>query len=142
VRVIHEHRFWPKVEKNGPLWQGTPCWLWLGVIDRHGYGQYHRYRAHRVAFFLTHGYWPPDDLDHLCRVHNCVNPAHLEPVTRRVNLLRGETVTARNAAVTHCPAGHEYSPENTRLQFRPGTIIRKCKTCHREWERARRRRAA
>lgn len=138
-------RFWSKVNKDGPLppiagWTLGCCWLWTAGLDGHGYGHFDNKGAHRVAFYLTHGYWPPNDLDHLCRVLACVNPAHVEPVTRRVNLLRGNTITARNAAVTHCPAGHEYTLENTRLQVRRGTVGRKCRICHRLSQRARYRR--
>ncbi len=51
-------------------------------------------------------------LDHLCRVRNCVNPAHLEPVTHRENTLRGDGVTAINARKTSCHRGHPFAGEN------------------------------
>ncbi|WP_414654556.1 HNH endonuclease signature motif containing protein [Intrasporangium sp.] len=69
-------------------------------------------------------------LDHLCRNRACCNPAHLEPVTIRENILRGEPANR-----THCPHGHAYTPENTRID----NNMRSCRTCIRE--RARRRRA-
>lgn len=52
----------------------------------------------------------------------------LEPVTQRENLLRGETITARNAAKTHCPRGHAYTAENTYVRPRGS---RECRTCNR-----------
>lgn len=36
-----------------------------------------------------------------------------------------------NELKTHCPNGHEYLPETTRLQTRNGTTGRSCKLCHR-----------
>jgi hypothetical protein len=82
---------------------GPDCWLWTGAVDAKGYGRVltpdgHR-PAHRLAYELAVG--PiPDGLviDHLCRTPGCINPDHLEPVTRRENTLRGETIAARNAA--------------------------------------------
>lgn len=71
-------------------------------------------QAHRVAYELLIGPIAAGlELDHLCRTHACVNPAHLEPVTGQVNLLRGVGFPATNAAKTHCPQGHEYTAENT-----------------------------
>ena len=71
----------------------TGCWLWLGALNDRGYGrvkQVSRFRrAHIVSWELQRG--PvPDGLciDHLCRVKSCVNPDHMEPVTKRENTLR------------------------------------------------------
>ena len=122
-------RFWAKVEKT------DACWLWRGATGRSGYGNF-RGRdgrmeiAHRVAYELSVGPIPTGlTLDHLCRVRQCVNPAHLEPVSGVENTRRGG-----NAAKTHCIHGHEFSPENTHHGRQ-----RTCRTCLRE--RARRRRA-
>lgn len=142
-------RFWPKVDKRGP----GECWVWNACRDRHGYGMFGvggraggNARAHRVSYELSVG--PiPDGLviDHLCRNRACVNPQHLEPVTMRTNILRGEAASAlreSKAAITHCPAGHPYSPENT--IYRKGTGWRRCRECSRAEarERMRRRRVA
>jgi hypothetical protein len=83
-----EDRFWPKVNK-------TPtCWLWTGALNSHGYGNFFDGQrvvgAHRWLYIQTSGAVGDGlDLDHLCRTPACVNPAHLEPVTRKVNLRRG-----------------------------------------------------
>ena len=114
------------------------CWLWAGAINNTGYGVFRAegraIAAHRWAYETV---VEPTalDLDHLCRVRNCVNPDHLEPVTRRENLLRGETLTARNAAKTHCPKDHPLTEGN----LCGGMRGRKCKTCKNEAERERQR---
>ncbi|NED52837.1 HNH endonuclease, partial [Micromonospora aurantiaca] len=69
--------------------------------------------------------------DHLCRNRACVNVTHLEIVTNRINILRGETLQAANAAKTHCIRGHEFTPENTYVK----NGGRDCRTCARERQR-------
>lgn len=138
-----EDRFWPKVAFGDWL----DCWKWAAFCRPDGYGVIQmRNRsprsqlAHRIAYELLVGPIPEGlQLDHLCRVRSCCNPLHLEPVTGRENLLRSPLTQASiNAAKTHCPARHPYTPENTRLS-REGS--RYCLTCkrikNREW-RARR----
>jgi hypothetical protein len=84
------------------------CWLWLGGIDPSGYGRFHfegrMEYAHRWAAVHVGGQTIPQgfDIDHLCRIRHCVNPEHLEPVTRRTNLLRGDTLTAAHYAHRDC----------------------------------------
>lgn len=116
-----EARFWSYVDKDGPLSTWAPflglCWLWTGSVTA-GYGQMgiagKLVSVHRHSYELLIGPIPEGlQLDHLCRVRHCVNPAHLEPVTNRENTLRGLTIPAFNAAKTHCLRGHEFSEENT-----------------------------
>jgi hypothetical protein len=136
-----EERFWPKVDKNGPIPEERPevgpCWLWTDVPSKDGYGYLSvgggvKRPAHCVAYEIIVGPIPPKhDIDHLCRNRRCVRaPDHLEPVTRRINLLRGKTKTARNAAATQCPRGHQLSP------YVPGKR-RQCVECNRMWSRIR-----
>src|SRR5699024_1617461 len=88
--------------------------------------------AHRVSYETFAGPIPEGlDLDHLCRNRSCVNPEHLEPVTRSENLRRSPLM-ARGQDKTHCPHGHEYSPENTRIT-KAGA--RACRTCERKRNR-------
>ena len=68
------------------------------------------------------------ELDHLCRNRACCNPDHLDPVTRRVNALRGEGIPAINAAKTHCCAGHTLDDNNTYVDPDGG---RECRICRR-----------
>lgn len=98
------------------------CWLWIGSVDGKGYGQISTERgrsparAHRIVYEGTKGLIPSDlDLDHKCRNIVCVNPDHLEPVTRAVNLARGiggQRCKERAAAKTRCIHGHELLAEN------------------------------
>lgn len=115
------------------------CWLWSGSCDRGGYGQItvngKHLRAHRVAYEAFVGPIPDGlQLDHLCRVRACVNPEHLEPVTARVNALRGESFSAVNAAKTHCKNGHALDAANTYI--RPSGN-RSCRMCNAEAQRRR-----
>lgn len=132
----------PAFDRNVAIAEGD-CWRWNGCINAYGYGTFVRHQrhwmAHRFAYYFLKGFIPPGlDLDHLCRNRWCVNPAHLEAVDRRINLLRGRTLTAANAAKTHCPQGHEYSVENTSVRVnKRGTLGRYCKTCAREKQRRR-----
>jgi len=139
-------RFWEKVAQSGD------CWEWTGVVNG-GYGRIRRPRsevrafggpqmlqAHRWAYEALVGEIPAGlQLDHLCRNQLCVNPYHLDPVPQIVNLHRGAGSAPINAAKTHCPSGHEYSTENTRIKTYPsGRISRGCKRCDAEQKAARR----
>lgn len=110
------------------------CWEWQGQVDRDGYGRmtvnYRPHLVHRVAYELFIGAIPEDyEIDHLCRNRPCVNPAHLEAVTKRENSLRSLSPPAINAQKTHCIHGHEFTPENTRID-KSGR--RGCRACGRE----------
>lgn len=122
-------RFWAKVDRKGD----ADCWLWLGAL-RYGYGHFglggkggYRVMAHRFSYQLLCG--PIQDgltIDHLCRVRNCVNPSHLEPVTHKENVLRGISPAAQQARRTACIRGHELSGEN--LYVTPAGK-RQCRSC-------------
>ncbi|MDE2103592.1 MAG: HNH endonuclease [Patescibacteria group bacterium] len=121
-------RFWSKISVDAK----TGCWLWTGHVNkRWGYGQFWDGRrvvgAHSFSFAAFKGK-PAAGIepDHLCRIRRCVNPAHLEGVTRRVNLLRGDTIPARKAAQTMCGRGHPLAGANL-IIAKNGT--RQCRAC-------------
>jgi hypothetical protein len=59
------------------------CWIWLGAFDRCGYGHFQDHMAHRFAYELYAGPIPEGmELHHTCGTRLCVNPGHLEVVTR------------------------------------------------------------
>ena len=132
-------RFSAKVEVD----ETSGCWRWKAAIGRWGYGQfwwggkvgYAHVFAH-IAFVgpVPSGY----EVDHVrergCLHRDCVNPAHLEAVTKRENTLRGEGVSAQAARKTHCPKGHPYEGDN--LWVEPGSGTRRCVTCVRAKNRA------
>lgn len=100
------------VDTNAP----GGCWLWLGSRNSHGYGRLRLrapdgthpfHRAHRWFYEQEVGPIPPGlDLDHLCEVKTCVNPAHLEPVTTLENTRRWNR--------RHRPAAAEFTDEEVR----------------------------
>ena len=127
AKVKQRHtRLWAKVRQEGD------CWIWHGHVSSNGYGSL-RVGArwvgvHRYVYILTRGPLPDGlVIDHLCRQPRCVNPAHLEPVPHRINVLRGESFSAVYARRMHCKHGHVYTSENTRID--PTTGGRRCRVC-------------
>ena len=89
--------------------------------------------AHRVSYEMFHGPIPEDmEIDHLCRIRQCVRPAHLEVVTHLENMHRADRALGIRSAATHCPRGHPYDEENTFLDRRGK---RYCRMCQRRWAR-------
>lgn len=121
------------------------CWIWTGFCNPRGYGTIHFVGAdggpkttrliHRAVYELLVGPIPEGlTLDHLCRVRNCINPAHLEPVSNRTNILRGVGLSAQNARKTHCVRGHPLWGENLIIYDH-----RRCRICTLENQRVNRR---
>lgn len=134
ARLSPEERFWSKVDKG----DGSGCWIWTANL-RQGYGVFRLGAlrpAHRVAWEWAKGPVPDGlPLDHLCRNRACVRPSHLEPVTHRENILRGNGFSGRNARKTHCKRGHPLSGENLEpYALSKGRRI--CKICQLAKQRA------
>lgn len=118
------------------------CLRWPGAPDSEGYGRFYfgqeECRAHRAVYELLKGPIPDKlQIDHLCRNRWCIQAEHLEAVTARENVLRGQGTAAINARKTHCPRGHAYTPENIKRNGKHG---RNCRICRNIAERDRKRR--
>jgi len=120
-----EVRFWKKVrgDSNG-------CWVWTGAHGAKGHGTFWEkpdfIGAHVWAYKTLIGPLPEGtEIDHLCRNPPCVNPTHMEPVTHRENVLRGEGLPAQRAKQTQCRLGHEFTRMNDGR--------RRCLICKRRW---------
>ena len=138
MRLDERLRFWSFVL----LGDEDICWWWTGHRATQGYGRFWRgsgrtIAAHRIAYELYRGPIPRTlTIDHRCHTvecregvecahRRCVNPAHLEAVTMRENLMRGNSSAAVNAAKTHCIHGHPFDEANTYL-YRGERICRTC----------------
>lgn len=150
LRRDSEARYWAHVDKNGPIPERRPdlgqCWIWTGPRTQ-DYGRtfldgrlqgVHRWAYERFVDVIPQGF----EIDHLCRTPPCVNPSHLEAVTKAENGRRGESPYAKNARKTHCVHGHPFDEANTEIN-RAGH--RRCRTCARRrglaWWKNRGRRA-
>lgn len=106
------------------------CWGWTGAATSRGYGsisyQSRVWSTHKLAYVLTVGAVPNGlQLDHLCCNKLCCNPAHLEPVTSKVNVGR-----AWPATKLRCVNGHPLAAPNLRLRSRAGGLVaRDCRAC-------------
>jgi HNH endonuclease len=106
------------------------CWRWTKRKNKGGYGVTslgkRRVGAHIISYIAFKGNYDRTlELDHLCRVRDCVNPEHLEPVPKIVNILRGSGCFAKNKQATYCKRGHLLSGDNVYL--RPEG--RRCRAC-------------
>lgn len=124
-------RFFAKVERRP-----TGCWRWRGAMNDGGYGVFGARdgaeNAHRVAYrWFVGAIHEGLDVDHVCNRRACVNPAHLEAVTRSENVRRA---FVRSGKVDHCRRGHARTPENFRKN---GTSVA-CRICIREARREKR----
>ena len=141
-------RFWERVNKMGQ----DDCWEWIAGKDVNGYGSFlsplakekrwHGEGAHRYSYRIHNGEIPKNlFIDHLCQNPSCVNPNHLEAVTNRENLRRGNGPIGTNAKKTHCIHGHPFDKNNTYWRnTKWGIKARMCRTCMRLKQRARYRR--
>lgn len=140
IEALDEENFFSLVDASGD------CWTWTNALSTNGYAYFHinkkTYLAHRVSYQMFHGEITAGlDIDHLCRNRGCVNPHHLEAVSRSINLRRGIGPTLakeRYAKITHCKRGHEYTPENTKRKRGARICISCQRTLDSESQRKRR----
>lgn len=105
----------------------TECWLWTGGIDKDGYGKIginaRTYKVHRVAYIEFIGL-PSNNVLHKrgCPNKHCFNPDHLYDGTHSEN---AKDYYAK-LNITHCPHGHEYTPENTYINPKGVRVCREC----------------
>ena len=110
-----------------------PCWIWTRGKTSAGYGMTRWFDGkqrylHRITYSVYLGPIPPRlQIDHRCRVVSCCNPAHLEAVTCRVNVLRGVIGTKLECVNAHPLAG-ENLVWTTNGPGRPAT--RRCRQCY------------
>ena len=142
---VDDQRFWarlvqlhPKIRTRVAVDDRSGCWPWRGDKGRYGYGlapadaEGRRTGAHRLLYQELVGPIDPElTLDHLCRNRICVNPAHMEPVSRWESVRRGTNHAAQGLRRSTCPRGHPYDMVD-------GRGWRKCRTCRNALDRARR----
>ncbi len=117
------NRFLTKIE-----FKNTGCWQWVGVKNRHGYGRFwykgRKIQAHCFSYEFFKGVIPrPLEPDHTCRNRACVNPDHLELVTRSTNNKRG----LLGILHAYCKRGHLMDEANTYIDPKGR---RNCRACH------------
>lgn len=136
LRAPLEERLWRNIDRDGPVSDHRPdlgpCWNWTSGTNR-GYGRINtdngKQYTHVVVYDFLVGSIPEGlELDHLCRNPRCCNPTHLEPVTHRVNTLRGNGMAALNARKTHCKRGHALDGSDA-VVLSDGTRV--CNRCRR-----------
>lgn len=122
-----------RLELNGD------CWVWPGPVDGSGYASVRMrnprrfMKIHRLLYEVFVGPIPEGlTIDHLCRKRTCANPAHLEAVTLRENVLRGTALSAQRARQTHCKHGHPLTGENVRVDKRNRRLCRTCAKRHQD----------
>lgn len=144
---IRPHPTKPMIERLLALIEVVPgdCWPWLGFKTKDGYGRFvlDGRKGHRKTVAPYRALWEhlngpmPEGLepDHTCNNRGCCNPEHVEPVTHAENMRRAaerrrlegrKTARLARPRPTHCPGGHKYTPENTKISTQNAIQCRAC----------------
>lgn len=131
----HSYTIEQRLRLHRRIKRSSGCWIWTGALGDSGYGRLALNRklhyVHRLSYETFVGPIPDGlQIDHLCRNRACFAPSHLEPVTCRVNVLRGESPGARSRRRTHCGKGHDFAEHGVERNGR-----RICRTCKIEYLR-------
>lgn len=123
------------------------CWLWGGYVQNAGYGSFNTFKRPLLAHRFSYEYFiekikPKMTIDHLCKNKLCVNPNHLEEVTRQENIKRAGLLgfALKESLKTHCPKGHSYVLHARRFangNHKDGTVkySKRCLTCYPKYKR-------
>ena len=130
MKQTDHERFWSYVEKT------EGCWLWKGCVSVRGFGRFgfkgKTVMAHRFAYVERYGAIPAGkQINHICRVNNCVNPFHLRAATHRTCMVEHSSgAAAVNVQKVICKHGHALQGNNLIISFaRCGTLARNCRVC-------------
>lgn len=132
-------KIWRKIEASS----AEGCWNWNGTKRKDGYGKLmidgKFVRAHRFFYELIIGRIEEVKVvDHTCRNRSCVNPAHMEIVTRAENTRRGNGEVMNANRSNCCVKGHKRTRETICAKLkRDGTAHIVCRICRNEAQRAR-----
>lgn len=129
-------RFWSNVSATS----AEGCWKWNGPISVYGYGRLmesignrktKQLMAHRFAYEQVIGKIEEGmTIDHVCRNKSCVNPAHMEVVTRGENSIRSHSKNMMAMRENCCTKGHKIEKENVIKETRKNGKERfRCKIC-------------
>lgn len=127
-------RLLEKVETN--INDPQACWNFTSSHGPFGYAHFtyrkRTWHAHRACYqvWFHRPLKPSEHIDHLCRNRQCINPNHLEVVSKLENESRGKAFFNRKS---YCKRGHLFTPENSSLiQSRfGGSPARRCRMCSR-----------
>lgn len=135
AREFDRNRFFDRVSPE-PM---SGCWLWLGPINRQGYGMFSywvkeqrnkHFRTHRLSYEMFIGQIPKGaHVLHKCDVPCCVNPNHLWIGNQKKNMKdMSNKKRSYNQRKTHCKHGHPFDKKNT--YYRKGGPWRLCRECN------------
>ena len=116
------------------------CWLWEGAHNSVGYANFwfekKSHAGHRFLYERLFGQQSGLEIDHTCRMRCCVNPDHLEAVTREENQRRRVGLGSANRKKTHCRNGHPLSGDNLEVLTTSAGTKRRCIICRNANQRA------